>query len=152
MKKKGDFIRAWLIVWAIVLAAISATYFRWVTAPALSDEPGIYQNVRVIKAGTSVVIDTREPASCEFEEPLKHITLIMHWYDTHEELNADYILLAEPVEEEEIWGWSNCVWQPEDNWAACDIYVRKPDKVRADMDIDTLGHEVYHGACGDFHD
>lgn len=96
--------------------------------------------------------DMREQIACEFEEPLKYINLIMHHYDTNEEMYADYITLADPVEHEDIWGWSNCVWQPEDSWAACDVYVVKADFVHADMNIDTVGHEVTHATCGDFHD
>ena len=96
--------------------------------------------------------DMREQVACEFEEPLKYINLIMHHYDTNEEMYADYILKADPVEHEKIWGWSSCVWQPEDSWAACDVFVVKADFVHADMNIDTLGHEVTHATCGDFHD
>lgn len=102
--------------------------------------------------GPAVIQPERERAVCEFSEPLKYITLVMHWYDTNEEMYADYIALADPAEHEEIWGWSDCIWQPEDRWAACDVYVVKPDYVRADMNIDTLGHEIFHGACGDFHE
>lgn len=96
--------------------------------------------------------DMREPIRCEFPEPLKHLTLIMHWYDTNDEMYADYIAYADPAEHEEIWGWSDCLWQPEDSWAACDIYVVKPQYVHADMNVDTIGHEVLHGSCGNFHD
>jgi len=95
--------------------------------------------------------DLREEVACQFDEPLKYLTLIMHDYADNAEMYADYITLAEPVEHEEIWGWSNCVWQPEDNWAACDVYYVKPDFVHADMNIDTIGHEVVHGICGDYH-
>lgn len=111
-------------------------------------------DVRTVTSRTTLIApqDMRERVKCEFDEPLKHISLIMHWYDTNEEMYADYILYADPAEEEAIWGWSQCVWQPDDDWAACDIYVVKPDFVHADMNIDTLGHEVLHGACGGFHD
>ena len=106
---------------------------------------------RKINTYTIVGENMRERVQCEFDEPLKYVNLIMHAYDSNEEMYADYILLAEPVEHEEIWGWSNCVWQPEDSWAACDVYYVKPEFVHADMNIDTIGHEVLHGMCGDFH-
>ncbi len=101
---------------------------------------------------TVVGENLREEVKCEFDEPLKYLNLIMHDYDSNEEMYADYILLADPVEHEEIWGWSNCIWQPDDSWAACDVYYVRPDFVHADMNIDTIGHEVTHGICGDFHD
>ena len=107
---------------------------------------------RVVNAYTVVGSDMREKVQCDFEEPLKHLTLIMHWYDTNAEMYADYITLANRVEHEEIWGWSDCLWQPDDDFAACDIYVVKPDFVHADMNVDTMGHEVLHAACGNFHD
>lgn len=96
--------------------------------------------------------DLREEVRCEFDEPLKYVSLIMHAYDSNEEMYADYILLAKPAEHEEIWGWSHCVWQPEDEAAWCDIYYVKPEFVHADMNIDTIGHEVTHATCGGFHD
>ena len=97
--------------------------------------------------------DMREPVQCEFEEPLKYVTFINHWYDTNEEMYVDYITLSgDPDPEEEIWGWSNCIWEPKESWAACDMYLVKPEFVHADMYIDTMGHEALHASCGDFHD
>lgn len=107
--------------------------------------------VRKINAYTLVGSDVREKVMCQFAEPIKHVTLVMHWYDTNAELYADYIALADPVESTDVWGWSDCIWQPEDDFAACDVYVMKPDFVHADMNIDTIGHEVMHAACGDYH-
>jgi hypothetical protein len=111
-----------------------------------------YGTQRVEHYYTIVGEDMREPVRCEFEKPLKYVNLIVHWYDTNEEMFADYITLADDPSHDEIWGWSSCVWQPHDDWAACDIFVVKPDFVHADMNIDTLGHEVLHGACGGFHE
>ena len=108
--------------------------------------------VRVVHAYTVVGSDMREKMQCDFEEPLKHLTLIMHWYDTNAEMYADYIKTVDKVDHEELWGWSDCLWQPDDNFAACDIYVVKPDFVHADMNVDTIGHEVMHAACRSFHD
>ena len=94
----------------------------------------------------------REKVVCEFDKPLKHVILINHWYDDWEALNRDYLLFVEPEFVEEVWGWSKCIWQPDDNWAACDIYAVVPEFIHADMAMDTLGHELLHGACGEFHE
>lgn len=42
--------------------------------------------------------------------------------------------------------------QPENNYAACDSHTVHPKFVVADMAMDTMGHELYHGSCGDFHE
>lgn len=96
---------------------------------------------------------TRESVVCEFDKPLKYVTTMYHWYDTYEDLNVDYAILAEPDDPTEtVWGWSNCVWQEEDNAAWCDVYAVVPEYVDADMNMDTVGHEAMHGACGQYHD
>ncbi len=105
-----------------------------------------------ISTFSAEIVGPREKVVCEFEEPIGHLTLINHWYDTNEEMFAEY-LLAEPEDPEEaIWGWSSCMWQPEDDWAGCDMHLVKPDFVSDDPYIDTIGHEVFHGACGRFHE
>jgi len=145
-----------LIGWAILYFAalgVKFYYYTEVKGFILTMPPGGYGEVKhTINTYTVVGENMREQVACEFDEPLKYINLIMHDYDSNEEMYADYILLAEPVEHEEIWGWSNCVWQPDDSWAACDVYYVRPDFVHADMNIDTIGHEVEHAMCGDFHD
>lgn len=119
-----------------------------------SKNPSINASKPRIELGPVFIEDggLREPFKCEFDPPIKHVTLINHWYTDWAELNADYLLLAKPNDEEEVWGWSNCVWQPEDDWAACDIYAVIPEFVDASMAVDTYGHEALHGACRDFHD
>lgn len=155
-KEKEKLLRQGRIIgWvslAILLFGLAAGY-----APGPTRYPPIWEGwfskqESSIHTYTVSGANVREKVHCEFDEPLKHLTLIMHWYDTSEEMYADYITLADPVEHEEIWGWSNCAWQPDDNWAACDVYVVKPDFVHADMNIDTIGHEILHGACGDYHE
>jgi hypothetical protein len=144
------------IGWAIIYFAALGVKFYWYTEVKgfiLTMPPGGYGEVmHKVNAYTVVGEDLLETVECEFDEPLKHLTLINHWYDRNEEMYADYILLADPAIHEEIWGWSNCIWQPDDDWAACDVYLVKPDFVHADMNVDTIGHEVLHGACRDFHD
>jgi hypothetical protein len=134
-----------LLAWAIVLV-LAALAFAVFTRNTGSEPRIEFGTARI------VAVEGRELVECEFEEPLKYITTQIHWYGTNEEMFADYILLADPADHEEIWGWSDCAWDRENNSAWCDIYVVKPTFVHADMNIDTLGHELLHGACGGFHD
>jgi hypothetical protein len=143
----------------ILFFAVLGVQFYWYTEVkgyALTMPDGGYGEVSMvskprIEYRSATLMSTREPVLCEFEKPLKHVTLVNHWYTDWDELNADYITLADPNGEEHVWGWSNCHWQQEDDAAWCDIYAVVPLFVDADMFMDTLGHEVLHGACGDFH-
>lgn len=109
------------------------------------------------KITAAMLLDLSE-VNCEFDPPLKHLTLIMHYYDTHEEMFEDYIVLNEELKPDEngeykpIWGWSAWIWQPDDDWAAGDVYTVVPEYVRADTAMDTIGHETLHGSCGNFHE
>lgn len=95
------------------------------------------------------VVDDREKVECEFDEPITIVVSVLHYYDSYEELNHDYQVWGVGVGE--VWGWSTCEWQPENNYAACDIYTVHPVYIHADMAMDTIGHEVYHGSCGGYH-
>ena len=135
---------------AIVIAAIAGiTLILTHSADNYGEprpEPPVLHSTTLIGDDMTVEVD------CEFDPPLKHITLIMNWYDSYDELNFDYQTLVDQSDApEEVWGWSTCIWQPDDNWAACDIYVVLPEFVHGDMNVDTLGHEVLHGACGAYH-
>ena len=152
MYTKAEFKIGWKTWIGIILVSLLLwSAIGWVVnlIRNAADNYGVERVVNVYEVHGS---DMREPVKCEFDQPLKHLTLIMHWYDTNEEMYADYILLADPVEHTEIWGWSDCAWDEDDSAAWCDIYVVKPDFVHADMNIDTIGHEVLHGACGGFHE
>lgn len=137
-------------IWQVVILWM-ATVAGALVCAALIRSCVVEKEHRVTTAFKVVGSDMREPVKCEFAH-LKYLTLQMHWYDDSATLNADYIAYAEPADEDEVWGWSNCDHDEENNSAWCDIYVVKPDYVHADMNIDTIGHEVLHGACGDFHD
>jgi hypothetical protein len=80
------------------------------------------------------------------------VVSVLHLYDDYKELNVDYLTHADTDDSDEVWGWSDCEWQPDQNYAACDIYTVRPTYVHAEMAFDTLGHEVWHGATGDFHE
>lgn len=136
----------------ILLMLAAALYLSHVLGVSRGIDQMSEATIRTINAYTVVGEDMREAVACEFDEPLKYVTLIMHWYDSNAEMYADYIALADDPMHEAIWGWSSCVWQPDDSWAACDIFVVKPDFVHADMNMDTIGHEILHGACGDYHE
>lgn len=156
-RKLSYWMAVGLAVWVSVYLLWAAASWVWyvdikgyeLTMPA----GGHGEVMHKIHTYTIVGEDITEAVSCEFDEPLQYLNLIMHHYDSNEEMYAEYLELEEPEDPEEaIWGWSRCIWQPADSWAACDVYVVKPDFVHADMNIDTIGHEVYHGACGDYHD
>lgn len=99
---------------------------------------------------TDDMLADKEEVSCEFDEPITVVVSVLHYYDSYEDLQQAY--LTEGWGTEEVWGWSDCEWQSENNYSACDIHTVHPEFVVADMAMDTLGHEVYHGSCGDFHD
>jgi hypothetical protein len=140
-EQKWSLVRIGLTLCVMALAV----WGLYTHSPDTTTSTHVYYKMEVVGS------DMREKVACEFEKPIKHLTLINHWYDTNAEMYVDYILLAEPVEHEDIWGWSKCIHQPEDSAAWCDVYLVKPDFVHADMNIDTIGHEVLHGSCGDFH-
>ena len=136
-----------LILWGTVGFIVSK-----LSNPVDPTEDDILQH-EILHSLTIYGEDMKEEVECEYDPPLKHVTLIMHWYDSHAELNFDYQTLIKQDDEdpEEVWGWSNCMWQPGDSWAACDIYTVVPTFVHADQAMDTLGHEVLHASCGGFH-
>lgn len=142
------------VLTAFILLGVKFYWYTEVKGFTLTMPPGGRGEVlHKVNVYTVTGANMREKIACEFDEPLKHLTLINHWYDSNAEMYADYIVLTkEQDQQEEIWGWSNCVWQPDDDWAACDVYLVKPEFVHADMYIDTFGHEAMHGACGNFHD
>lgn len=49
------------------------------------------------------------------------------------------------------WGRSECEHHPEENFAYCEVWQRRPKKVWGDPNMETLGHESMHGYAGDFH-
>lgn len=144
MKLKDKLIPAALILLTLSMVCLIISALTKATDP---QESIVIESVYTVSGS-----DVREKVQCQFDPPLKHVTLIMNWYDTNEEMYADYILMAEDPKHKEIWGWSSCMWQPDDSWAACDVFVVVPDFVHADMNVDTIGHEVLHGACGDYHE
>ena len=154
----GTVLRA-IIGGVVAFLAATGVEFLWYTEVkgyTLTMPAGGYGEVSRsskprIELGPALFMSDREPVECEFEKPIKHVTLVNHWYTDWDELNADYIALADPNDEEHVWGWSNCSWQQEDDASWCDIYAVVPLFVQADMYMDTLGHEVLHGSCGGFH-
>jgi len=96
-----------------------------------------------------------EPIDCQFDEPVSIVISVLHYYDNYEELNLDWQTYEVAEEDDEVWGFSDCEWQQEHNFAACDVYTVHPkyvDDTEESPVFETIGHEVYHGACGDFHD
>jgi hypothetical protein len=153
LKKIWNWLGFGLLGWIMVYVLWAGLNWIWyvdIKGYALaSPSMHVSQQPQLVLVGD----DIREQVACQFDEPLKYINLIMHYYDDPVELNLDWNTYGDPEEKgEEVWGWSDCVWQPEESWAACDIYVVKPSYVHADMNIDTAGHELTHATCGDYHD
>lgn len=103
-----------------------------------------------IEYGFLGIENLRELVDCELEEPITVIVSIMNYYDDYEELNLDHTAMT--GDDEEVWGWTNCEWQPEHNIAMCDVYTLLPEYVQDDPVMDTMGHEQLHGSCRDFHE
>ena len=120
----------------------------------LSDKPNPrieYGPVVIEESNLTDELVDRELVKCEFDKPITHLTFIMKYYDDYDSLNLAYQKHTEGKDTGEVWGWSTCLLQPEDDWAACDIHMVYPKYVHTDMAIETFGHEGYHGACGDYH-
>lgn len=102
-------------------------------------------------AEVSVVVEFEDSGAveCEFDKPIGKIVLIMRWYDDQKELNKDYHELTGYTDEVE--GWSDCEVQPEEDIAICDVYSLIPELVDDDATV-TIGHEAFHGACGEYHE
>ena len=131
------------LLWTVVfLASVAVSrVFR---------EPDPVQSTSYIEFGDTVIESTRELVECEFDEPITVIVSVMHYYDNYEELNIDHLTLT--GDDEKVWGWSDCEWQPDNNAAFCDVYTFMPKYVQDDFAMDTIGHEQMHGSCGDFHE
>ena len=105
-------------------------------------------------------------ATAEEIEPEFHLqstTVIVHWFDTEEELQ-------EALGWSDTAGYSECESRPDFNMAFCELWLVKPKnttelsddewfKVCAQKNkeydcyaFDTIGHEFYHALAGDFHD
>lgn len=111
-------------------------------------------NRRVVREPTimaSKITDdlARERVECEFDRPIGIIVSVMHYYASYEDVNLVY--KAAGGKEDDVWGWSLCEWQPSKNYAACDIHTVLPEFVEGDV-MHTIGHEIWHGACGMFHE
>ncbi len=138
------------LMWAAIILTVMAACEEdaYAEGPRIEFGPAVFESTII---ETEDTLDIEEFA-CEFDPPLKHVTIIGHYYTNYVMLNEEYWELN-PDEEEEVWGWSNCIWQPDDDWAACDVYLYVPTTV-VDVDdyaIETGGHEFWHAACGDFH-
>ena len=84
----------------------------------------------------------------EFE--ITMVVSVFHLFDSYEELQHTYIIDGWGTNE--VDGWSDCEWQKKHNYAACDIFTVRPEYVRDDPAMDTIGHEVWHGVAGDYHE
>lgn len=132
---------------AIIFTLIVGVYVFQITKPR-------GQEVRPVVLGSDIteqVFAERERVECQFDKPIGIIVGVMHYYDSYEALNITYQNAGDMDPDEEVWGWSFCEWQPEHNYAACDIHTVLPEFVESNV-MDTIGHEFWHGACGYFHE
>ena len=158
--------RAGWKVWAVILLLSVAAWggIGFIVSVLTGSSEGEPEPAVQLSAMT---IDANQIIQCEFDKPITNILSIVRWYDDYETLNDEYHeymqewYTQEDLDEmgydpeNEIWGWSNCEWQPENDIAFCDVYTVLPTvMIEGEMsaEFDTFGHEVFHGACGDFHD
>lgn len=138
-----------VLIFLMLLAGIGSAY---IILDQREQKPRIEFGPMIVESKlTDDMLADKEEVKCEFEEPITVVVSVFHYYDNYEDLNRDYTEWYDVDPDEEIWGFSDCEWQPENNYSACDIYTVHPEFVVADMAMDTIGHEVYHGSCGDFH-
>lgn len=138
---------AWITI-VVVLLSICVFWITKVVHDAADDMgSGVHLSTTIYGADTTIPVkDTGMENTV--------VVASFHFFDTYEDLNFEYntLWLEDGEEEQELWGWSNCEWQPEANVAFCDIYTIRPEFVHSDMAMDTIGHEIWHGVTGDFHD
>jgi len=139
-----DFEIVWLIL--LYLAGYGSGWFSHAEHVEAMQPPTISE-----KKITQEQIDDPELVECEFDEPITVVVSVLHYYDNYHALNHDYNLTG--ATNGPVFAWSECEWQEDNNYSACDIYTVHPEFVVADEAMDSLGHEVYHGSCGsEFHD
>jgi len=135
-----EVVESW-IGFAIVMAVWAALMFALVKFTFLAPH---------IEYGPTVFESNRELVKCEFDPPISIVVNVMHYYDDYDELNMDYMTATGNLNP--VWGYSQCEWQPLKNAAFCDVYTVHPEYVEDDKAMDTIGHETYHGSCGNFHE
>ena len=96
------------------------------------------------------ISDDRELVDPEFE--ITMVVSVFHLYNNYDSLNEVWQTYEGITPGEKQWGWSICEHQQEHNYAACDIYTVRPEYVIGDPAMDTIGHEVWHGVAGEFHE
>ncbi len=87
---------------------------------------------------------------CEAEEinpefDLRTTTIIVHWFETESELQAE-------LDDDELAGLSECEWRPDFNISFCELWLVRPVDTEDAYNFDTIGHEFYHAVTGSFHD
>jgi len=94
------------------------------------------------------VVAIAQIAQAEQIEPeieLTTTTVIVHWYDSEQELqNA--------LGWDDTAGYSECEFRPDFNTSFCELWLVRPTSTDDAYNFDTIGHEFYHALTGDFHD
>lgn len=82
------------------------------------------------------------PRKIEPELNLTTTTVLVHWYESEQELQLS-------LGDDTIAGFSECELRPDFNTSFCELWLVRP---ATDYDFDTIGHEFYHALSGQFHD
>ena len=88
-----------------------------------------------------------KPSNAEQIEPeaeLTTATVIVHWFDTEEELQTE-------LGWDDTAGYSECEFRPDFNTSFCELWLVRPVSTEDYYNFDTIGHEFYHALAGDFH-
>lgn len=147
------FIAGYLLYRCILFPTVDVEYDPDVGGVVCEDvyskdkDPHIEYGELVIEEWVS---DDREVIDPEFE--ITTVVSVFHLFPNYAALNHTYHLDGRSDNGDDVWGWSNCEWQPDHNYAACDIYTVRPEYVLGDPAMATIGHEVWHGVAGSFHD
>jgi hypothetical protein len=85
------------------------------------------------------------PKRIEPEHDITTTTLLVHWYDSEEDLGLS-------LQDDTLAGFSECELRPDFNTSFCELWLVRPTDLEDSYNFDTIGHELYHALAGDFHE
>lgn len=81
----------------------------------------------------------------EGEYNLTTTTILVHWYDSEQELQLS-------IGRRGIAGFTECEMRPDFNTSFCEMWLVEPIHNCDDYAFDTIGHELFHAFRGQFHE
>ncbi len=90
-------------------------------------------------------IPAMPPNKIEGKYNITTTTLLVHWYDSEQELQLS-------LGRRGIAGFAECELRPDFNTSFCELWLVEPIDETDYYSFDTIGHEVYHALRGQFHD